>query len=89
MARVIVRSASQARKEFFDLLAAAMYKGQTTVITKSSKVAAKIVPCEEKLFDWEKYKKELKKIDKVLEKYDWNDLKKIRKNFELRKYPEW
>jgi len=89
MAKTIVKSASQARREFFDLLAAAMYKGQTTVITKSSKVAAKIVPCEEKPFDWGKYKKELKKIDQILKKYDWADLKRIRKSFKLRKYPKW
>ena len=89
MTKVIIKSASQARKDFFDLLAAAMYRGQTTIITKSNKIAAKIVPCEEKLFDWKKYKKELKKIDEVLEKHDWNDLRKIRKNFELKKYPKW
>lgn len=42
--RTVVRTATEARTEFFDLINAAKHGGQITLITKNGKVAAKIVP---------------------------------------------
>lgn len=42
--KTVVKTASEARIEFFDLINAAKHGGQVTVITKNGKVAAKIVP---------------------------------------------
>lgn len=53
-------TATQARTEFFDLINAAKHGGQTTIITKNGKIAAKIVP--EVTVDLETKQKETKKL---------------------------
>lgn len=81
---IVARTATQARKEFFELLAAAKYDKQVTEISLNGECVAVIAPQKKKAFDWEKYEKEMKKASKIIKKADWSDLKKIRKNFDLR-----
>ena len=81
---VVKKTATEARREFFDLLAAAKYNQQVTEISLNGEPVAVIAPSGEKKFDWEKYIKDMKKFDRVLAKSDWSDLKKIRKSFDLR-----
>ena len=87
MSAVITISATQARKSFFDLLNAAQYGGQTTLIKKNGKVVAEIAPLKPKV-DWQAYLKVLEKMEPILTKEDVKDIKAVRKSFKNR-FPNW
>jgi hypothetical protein len=78
-------NATAVRQDFFDILMAAKEKKQITKIKLNGLVVARIVPEEEKKFDWGKYIKEQEKVSKIIKKADWSDLKEIRKSFDFKK----
>ncbi|MBU1071058.1 type II toxin-antitoxin system prevent-host-death family antitoxin [Patescibacteria group bacterium] len=77
--RAVVRTATEARREFFDLVNAAMYGGQVTWITKGKRKAAKIMPIEEKKIDWVKYKKDMRGVVGLFNNEDFKTMKRVRK----------
>lgn len=86
---MITVNATDARQNFFDILSAAKEKRQITKIKLNGLVVAKIVPEDDKKFDWVKYEKEMKKAIKVLRKYNWNDVLTVRNKTKVRKYKGW
>ena len=78
-------NATAVRQDFFDILMAAKEKKQITKIRLNGLVVARIIPEEDKKFDWEKYIKEQKKVSKIIRVADWSDLKKIRKSFDFKR----
>ncbi|MBU1088734.1 hypothetical protein KKC08_05600 [Patescibacteria group bacterium] len=80
--------ASQARNDFFNMLLA-VREGQVFDITYKDEVVAVVKKKKKKQFDWGKYKKNLKKWDKILAKSDWSDLEQVRKDFNKKRFPEW
>lgn len=86
--KVITIGASQARNDFFNMLLA-VRKGQVFDITYKDEVVAEVKKKKKKEFDWAKYKREMKSVDKELRKMDWSDLKQVRKDFNKMRFPEW
>ena len=82
--RPIVKTATEARREFFDLVNAAMYGGQVTWITKGKRQAAKIVPIDEKKIDWIKYKKAIEAAGGIFSDEDVKDVQKVKKEINER-----
>lgn len=82
-------NATAARQDFFDILTAARDRKQITKIKLNGLVVARIVPEEEKKFDWVKYEKDMQKAIKVLRKYNWDDVLEVRKLTKTRKYKGW
>lgn len=87
--QTIIRTATQARSEFFDLIAAANYSGQITYITKSGKVTAKIVPSDRLKFDRKKFLRTLNKAVGVFDAEDERQIKQVRIDSYKNRYPEW
>ena len=86
----ITINATEARQNFFDLLAAAKNKKQVTKIKLNGLIVAKIVPEEEKKFDWDKYEKEAAKAVKRLRKKNWDDVVDFVENgTDIRRYKGW
>ena len=85
----ITINATKARQNFFDILSAAKEKKQITKIKLNGLVVAKIVPEEEKKFDWDKYRLEVEEAVKHLSKFDWSDVLEIRKKSKARRYKGW
>ena len=85
----VVVNATKARQDFFNILAAAKNKKQITKIKLDGIVVAKIVPEEEKKFDWDKYEKEAAEAVKRLRKYSWDDVLEFRKKTKIRRYKGW
>lgn len=85
----ITVNATEARQNFFDILSAAKEKGQITKIKLNGLVVAKIVPEEEKKFDWDKYRLEVEEAVKHLSKFDWSDVLEVRKKSKARRYKGW
>lgn len=86
---IITINATEARQNFFDILAAAKNKKQVTKIKLNGIVVAKIVPEEEKKFDWDAYETRMKKAIKVLRKSNWDDVLEVRKKSKIRRYKGW
>jgi antitoxin (DNA-binding transcriptional repressor) of toxin-antitoxin stability system len=82
-------NATQARQNFFDILAAAKNKKQITKIKLNGLVVAKIVPEVEEQFDWDKYEKEAAEAVERLRKYNWDDVLEFRKKTKIRRYKGW
>lgn len=78
----IVVTATEARRNFFELINAAKFGGQTALITTNGKIAAKIVPAQSTTFDWKKYFKDLPKIRGILTSSDFKSMKNLRKNID-------
>ncbi len=85
----ITINATEARQNFFDILAAAKNKKQITKIKLNGVVVAKIIPEEEKKFDWDAYEKRMKEAIKVLRKDNWDDVLEVRKKSKIRRYKGW
>ena len=89
MQKVVVKTATEARNEFFDLLAAAKYGGQITIVTKNGQEAGQIGPREtKKKFDWKAYDKAVKGFVGLITDEDVEDMKRARKGFKSR-FPTW
>jgi len=73
---------TQLRKEIFDVVEAAKINKQVTNIMLHGEVVAEIRPKRAKKFDWDKYIREQKAIDKDIRNMDWSCLKKFRKEFD-------
>lgn len=86
---IVTINATKARQNFFDLLVATRDKKQITKVKLNGVVVAKLIPEEEKKFDWVKYEKEMKKTIKVLRKYNWDDVLAVRNKTKIRKYKGW
>lgn len=86
---MITVNATEARKNFFDILSAAKEKRQITKIKLNGLVVAKIVPEEEKKFDWNKYRLEVEKAVTHLSKFCWSDVLEVRKKSKTRRYKGW
>ena len=65
MQKVVVKTATEARNEFFDLIAAAKYGGQVTVVTVRGKVAALITPVEEERVNWQEIREAINRWNSV------------------------
>lgn len=85
----ITINATQARQNFFDILAAAKDKKQITKIKLNGVVVAKIIPEEEKKFDWDAYERRMEKAMKVLRKSTWDDVLEVREKSKIRRYKGW
>lgn len=85
----ITINATKARQNFFDILTAAKEKKQVTKIKLNGVVVAKIIPEEEKKFDWDTYEKRMKEAIKVLRKDKWDDVLEVRKKSKIRRYKGW
>ena len=77
--KVVVRTATEARREFFDLVNAAMYGGQITWITKGKRKATKIVPVDEKKINWVKYKRSIAAAGGIFTGDDVKDVQNVRR----------
>ncbi|OGV96358.1 hypothetical protein A2W24_04465 [Microgenomates group bacterium RBG_16_45_19] len=86
---IVTKTATQARAEFFDLIAAAKYSGQTTKITKNGKAIAKIVADTSPAFNWVAFKKALEDCKAIFTKEDETQIKQVRLDSYKNKYPEW
>ena len=86
----ITVNATKARQNFFDILAAAKNKKQITKIKLDGVVVAKIVPEEEKKFDWDAYEKRAAQAVKRLRKKNWDDVVDFVENrTDVRRYKGW
>lgn len=80
---------TQLRKEIFDVVEAAKVNQQITDIMLHGKVVASLVPKEVEKFDWNKYRKDLKKACKILGKHNWSDVEKIREESKVDRFSDW
>ena len=85
----VILNATKVRQNFFDILTATKEKKQITKIRLNGLVVAKIIPEEEKKFDWDKYEKEAAKAVKLLRKDNWDDVLEFRKKTKIRRYKGW
>lgn len=86
----LILNATEVRRNFFDILAAAKDKKQVTKIKLNGLVVAKIVPEEEKKFDWDAYEKRAAKAVKRLRKKSWDDVVDFVENkTDVRRYKGW
>lgn len=85
----ITVNATKARQNFFDILSAAKEKRQITKIKLNGLVVAKIVPEDEKKFDWDRYRLEVDEAVNNLSKLDWLDVLEVRKKSKARRYKGW
>lgn len=86
----VIINATKARQNFFDLLVAARDKKQITKVKLNGVVVAKLIPEEEKKFDWDAYEKRMKKGIKLLRKSNWDDVLEFReKKADIRRYKGW
>ena len=82
-------NATKARQNFFDILVAAKEKKQITKIKLNGVVVAKIIPEEEKKFDWDGYERRAARAVKILRRYNWDDVLEFRKKTKIRRYKGW
>lgn len=82
--KVIYKSATQARKEFFALIQAAVLHGQETVVTQRGKPVVRIKADKPKTIDWEKYDKAVKYLRKTLTEQDFQDMQRAHDTFKVR-----
>lgn len=82
-------NATKARQLFFEILLAARDKKQVTEINYQGELVAKLVPVEEKKFDWKAYEKESQRALKLLRQGDWQDVLTVRKKSQVRQYKKW
>lgn len=87
--KIVTMSATLARKNFFDLINAAHYNGQVTVITKNGEEVARIAPQEQKKFDWKAHKAKLQQMTPFLTDDDVAEYKLIREELNKPRFPEW
>lgn len=87
--KIVVKTATEARKEFFDLINAAKYGGQETVVTKNGKKVARIIPEESKERDWEKYKRVVEAAGGIFADEDVKQIRQARIDSRKNRYPEW
>ena len=85
---MITIGASQARKDFFNMLLA-VRKGQTFDITYKDEVVAEVKSKKREDFDLDDYRSVLNKARKLFVGTDWNEWKKIRKKMNKRRFPKW
>ena len=84
-----IMTVTTARKQIFELVDAAYYQGIETTLTKNGKEIAKIVPVEQKQVDWGERLTELKKMMPILTEKDIKQIKAVRNNSRVRRFPEW
>ena len=90
MQKVVIKTATEARREFFDLLAAAKYGGQITAVSKNGKRMARIVTdVEEKKIDWKEYRKVLASVRGMFTDEDVRAIEKVRKDSKISRFPDW
>lgn len=80
---LVTKTATQARKEFFELLSAAKYAGQVTVVTKNGKTAAKLIPAQART-NWNKVKQAMKKLAGSITETDASSMADSRKDLSVR-----
>lgn len=82
-------NATKARQNFFDILVATRDKKQITKVKLNGVVVAKLVPEEEKKFNWDQYRLEVEEAVKHLSKFNWSDVLEVREKSKARKYKGW
>ncbi len=83
--KTITVTATEVRKNLFELINAAKFGQQVTIITTNGKTAAKIVPAKETEFDWQKYFKELPRLKNLFTDDDLKQMRSFRKNFKFKR----
>lgn len=73
---------TKARNQFFDLVNAARYNNQVTVIIQSGQAVAQIVPIEKKKIDWKNLNKNLQKVAGIFTQADEDFILHGRKTFD-------
>lgn len=86
---IVTKTATEARNEFFDLIAAAKYGGQVTVVTKNGKPAVRIVPEEKQKVDWKEFRKVMKAAGGIFTDEDVRIIRKARIDSRKSRFPEW
>lgn len=86
--KTVTMNATEARKNFFDILNAAVYGGQVTIIVKNGKEVATIQAKKKKKFDLKKYMKSLNTLHELMTGDDYKDIEKTHKSFKTR-FPDW
>jgi prevent-host-death family protein len=86
--KTVIKTATEARNEFFELIAAAKHAGQETIVVKNGKKVARIMPIRRNKFDLSAYLKNIEELRKCLTEEDFKAMAKVRKEFD-RKIPGW
>lgn len=95
--KTITKTATQARKDFFQLIRAARYRGQRTIITQQGKVAAVLLPTEEgetieeevRLARADRLEQALKKVGGLFTPADVKAIEKARTDSYVSRQTEW
>ena len=82
--KVVYKSATQARKEFFALIQAAVQHGQETVVTQRGKPVVRIKADEPKQIDWKEYDRVVKELRALLTEEDYRAMQKAHDTFQVR-----
>ncbi len=80
--KTILLSATQARNQFSDLITAAKFAGQVTIIVQSGKPVAQISPVEEKKIDWKRLRENLQVAGGIFTTEDEEFIVEGRKHFD-------
>lgn len=88
--KVVTKTATEARNQFFDLIAAARYAGQVTVVVKNGTRTARIVPDEPtKQVDWKVLNAAMKATRGIFTTEDARIIRKARIDSRKSRFPEW
>ena len=88
--KTVTKTATEARNEFFDLILAAKYGGQVTIVTKNGNVAAQISPPNPiKKPDWKKINEAMKALGGTFTDEDVKIIRKARIDSRKNRYPDW
>lgn len=82
--KIVYKTATEARNEFFDLINAAKHAGQITVITKNGKTAARITPEIQTDAQRVSIDQLLNETAGIFTDEDVKDIKKFRRDFNRR-----
>ena len=82
-------TATEARKNWFEILKSTKKNKQITEILLDGEVVAEVKPKIVDKFDWNEYLIGLEKADKVLAKHDWSDIRKVREKSRRDRFPGW
>lgn len=88
--KTIIKTATEARNDFFNLILAAKYGNQITIVTKNGQPAAHIQPPHNtKRKNWGKIKAALKAAGGIFTDEDVRQIRQMRIDSRKSKYPDW
>ena len=81
---IVYKSATQARKEFFSLIQAAVEKDQVIVVTQRGKPKVRIMADKQPKIDWQEFDRAVKELRHLLTEQDFKDMKRAHDTFRVR-----